>query len=489
MGTVDFGKELVMLVQKLNPIERGIMVAPNIEVDTQGIAPDVESKELVFVCNASAFHPEERPKVGIACSVTRFYYCNRAKEKKSFLLDQVENVSYEGQNRFGSYSPGDKITITLHNGETHVLGECMLGLDGLEMAKLLTTAATDASPVEDPSMTRCLSLGELPLDQQVNYMAVLYNYAFISDCKVDSSQYAALQSIVVRMGMDVEARNKLRDYFYLMQQNSRTKTGVLIKRCRDAMSYGSYEIFRYSLMQDALYLRAVSDSDGHWYEDPFINGLQQKLEVSDEQVETMLTAIELYKEMQRREADLIGLKNKLENLWHHAKAIRIPREAIFCSGSVYNVDTYRGLNRQRKLGRSITLQRELMLQAVIRNTQESINHLVEDMNDVTIRLLDEVQRGNRRDEQIQLLSQQVRQFQRQARAMVNESAEVNVTRLYNRLPARIATERIEQLIPQQRELVEQCYVLLPQGEYQIKEGLRLKDLTMLVRIKGIVDDG
>lgn len=38
MGSVDFGKHLVALVQELNPIERGIMVTPNIEVDTQKLA-------------------------------------------------------------------------------------------------------------------------------------------------------------------------------------------------------------------------------------------------------------------------------------------------------------------------------------------------------------------------------------------------------------------------------------------------------------------
>jgi hypothetical protein len=319
-------------------------------------------------------------------------------------------------------------------------------------------------------------------------MKVLYNYAYISDCKIDSAEYAALQSIMVRIGLEAKARNELRDYLFLMQQNARTKTGILIKRCREAMSYGSYEIFRYSLMQDALYLRKASGVGGYWYEDPFINGLQQALEVNDKQVETMLSAIELYKEMQKRDADLVELKKRLENLWNHAKAIEIPREAIFCSGSVYSVDIYRGLGRHRKLDRSITRQRELMLQAVIRNTQESLNHLVEDMNDVTLKLLNEVQRGNQRDKQIQLLSQKMLQFQRQAQAMVQKSEEVNVTCLYNRLPTRISAEQIELLIPQQRELVEQCYIQLPQGEYQIKDTLSPKDLTMLGRIRGIVDD-
>lgn len=448
----------------------------------------MENKELIFTTSAAAIRTDAPPKVGTACSVEKFYYCNHTKEQRSFSLAEVESVNYEGKNRSGSYSLGDKITVRLKNGEEHILAECMIGLDGLGLAKLLTAAATNAIPITDPSMTRRLSLHELSHQLQINYMEALYNYAYISDCQVDSTEYAALQSIIVRIGLDASARNELRDYLFRMQQGARVKTGVLIERCRNAMSYGSYEIFRYSLMQDALYLREASGADTPWFEDPFLNGLQKMLEINDEQVQTMLSAISLYKAIQTRDADLTALKGEQETLWRHAKENRIPQEALFCSGSVYSVDTYFRWHRSRKLGRSITRQRELMLQAVIRNTQQSLNHLVEDMNDITLKLVDEVQRGNQRDEQIQQLSQRIVQFQRQAKAMVQKSDETNATRLYNRLPARVSKERVMELVPQQRELVEECYTPLSQEEYQIKPELSVKLLTMLCQIRGIMGD-
>lgn len=487
-SSVDFGKELVALVQELNPIERGIVVAPNIEMDTQRLAPDVENKELLFATNAAALRTEGALKVGTACSVAKFYYCNHGKDKNSFLLEEVESVSYEGKNRFGTYSPGDTITVLLRSGEKHILGECMIGLDGMNLAKLLSSAAKDAPLITDPALIRCLSLSELGPELQANYMKILYNYAYLSDCQVDSAEYAVLQSIMVRIGMEAQVRNELRDYLFLMQQGDRVKTGVLIHRCRNAMSYGSYELFRYSLMQDILYLHKASNADGHCYDDPFINGLQDTLEITDDQIETMQAAITLYQKMQEREADLAQLQEQMERLWNHAKAVRIPHEALFCSGSVYSVDTYHGWNRNKKLGRSITRQRELMLQAVIRNTQESLNHLVEDMNDVTLKLVEEVRRGNHRDELIEQLSQRMIQFQRQAKAMAHHSTEMNLTSLYNRLPAHLSAERVVALIPQHRELVEQCYALAANGEYQIKEDLSARELAALGRIRGITDN-
>lgn len=486
MGTVEVGNKIVSLARKLNSLERGIAVCPDIELETRGIAPDVESRELLFVTSASSTKPGEKLKTGMACSVEKFYYCNRNGHPQSFPLEQVATVGFQGKNRFGTYSPGDKVIVTLENGDQHVLGECMLGCDCSRIAEMLVEAVENIQPVEDITEIRCLSLCDLPKQMQINYMEVLYNYAYLTGCEIDSSEYAALQSIGVRLGLEADVRNELRDYMFLMKENARTKTGVLIKRCKSAMSYGSYEIFRCSLMQDALYLKSVNGETSPWYEDPFLNGLQNVLEILDEQIEVMLIAIHFYKEMQKKDADLKSLNGKVDLLLRRSKSLQIPSEAIFCSGSVYSIDTYHGIRRQRKLKKSITLQRELMLQEVIRNTQISMNHLVEDLNDTTLKLVDEVHKGNLRDQQIQLIM--LRQLQNQAKSMVQKNDEVAVVQLYNRLPVQLDAERVCGLLPQQRELIESAYIALPQGSYSIRDDLSYSELSRLVRIEEIMDD-
>lgn len=491
MGTVDFGREIVSRARKLNALERGITVCPDIEVETQSIATDVESKELLFISDASALPSNQSPKVGMACSLEKFYFCNRPNQSQSFCFDDVKTIEFQGKNRFGTYSPGDQVIIVLNDETQYALGECMLGCDCSGIAQFLLETVENTPSELAMEEKRCVSLCDLPPQLLVNYMEVLYNYAYITDCEIESSEYAALQSIGVRLGLDANVRNKLRDYLFLMQENLRITSGILIKRSRDQMSYGSYEIFRHSLMQDALYLKEVRGEAEPWYNDRFLNSLQQILEISDDQIEVMLAAIQLYKKVQQRDADLQALRSDMEMLQRRSKSLRIPLEAIFCSGSVYSTDTYHGFRRLKKQKKSITRQRELMLQEVIRNTQLSMNRLVEDLNDTTLRLLAEVRKGNIRDQQIQELSSFIRlhQFQKQVDAMIQKSDEVTLTQFYNRLPPKLEARRVAELLPQQRELVESAYLPLPEGGYKIRDDLSYGELSRLTRIEAITDDG
>lgn len=158
------------------------------------------------------------------------------------------------------------------------------------------------------------------------------------------------------------------------------------------------------------------------------------------------------------------------------------------SRQFHSIDTYRTFRRARQK-KSIARQRELMLQEVIRNTQLSMNHLVEDLNHTTLKLLEEVRKGNVRDRQIQELSSfiQLRQFQKQVDTMMQKNDEITITRLYNRLPRRLEAERVAALLPQQRELVEASYIELPEGSYQIRDDLSHAELSRLTRIEEIMD--
>lgn len=488
MGSVDFEKNLVNLVRDAcaNDIERGIFITPNIEIDIHGIVPDIGSKELTFLVSASAIRPGSVCKTGIAGSATKFYYCNRPGKPQSFYYHQIYRVQYNGRNKGGSYSPCDIITVVLNNGKNHTLEECMIGLDGRKVCDLLTFAAQKSFPDNLPS-AKCMSLSELPNELQLEYMEVLYNYAYLFDNNVDSVEYSALQSIAVRMGLDVDVRNKLRSYL-LNLDGKRFQTGSLIMSCRNSMSYGSYEIFRYSLMQDILYIREACKREGHWYDDRFINSLQAKLEISDDQIAIMIAAINVYGFMQKQDADLAQLRKEFDALLSNAKAKHIPQEALFCSGSVYNVDTYHGIRHERKLGQSITRQRELMLQAVVRNMQESVNNIAEDMNDLTLKLLEEIEKGNLRDKKIEDNTKQIKYLMNQQMYVRGTTENAKLAAYYNRLRSPLSSDLVTQLLPVQQELIQKCYIPVSHEEYQIKKDLNYRQLNQLCCIRGITYD-
>lgn len=491
-GSVDFGKELVRLIREAcsNQIERGIFITPNIEVDTSRIAPNVERNELTFITSASALQPGKECKTGIACSTTEFYYANQVGKPQSFSLHQIERVKADHNGKWNCYTYGDKVTVLLKDGKTHTLEECMIGLNSIKVANLLTFAAREAPSADLLSLTNSMSLSELPDELQLEYMEVLYNYAYLFDNNVDSVEYSALQSIAVRIGLGANVRNKLRDYLMNLE-NKRFRTGSLIMSCRNSMSYGSYEIFRFSLMQDTLYLREACKREGHWYDDPFVNSLQDILEISDEQIVIMIAAINVYKQAQKQNVELGQLRKEFDALLSNAAAKRIPQEALFCAGSVYNVDTYHGIRHERKLGRSITRQRELMLQAVVRNMQESVNNIAEDMNDLTLKLLEEIDEGNLRDKKLEAQSQEIQKIkylmnQQMYFRRTTESAKLAT--LYNHLRSTIPSAFVTQLLPGQQELVKKCYISVSGEEYQIKQGLDYRQLNQLCRIRGITCD-
>ena len=481
MDIVDMGAKIASYARELSHSRRGITVTPGIEDDVRTFAPEADSKEIIFTANAAAF-ADAKLKTGMAASLSTFYYSNETAAPRSFRWNEIARVTFQGKNRFQSYSPGDEVRVQLRTGQTHILSDCMNGFDCVRVQAFLSEMANYEPPQELENGQRYrLSLDEFPPDVQLSYMKILYNYAYVIDGKVEQEEMSALQSIGVRIGLPPQVRNQLRDYLFHIDR--REKTGALLLRCKRQLSYGSYEILRYSLMQDALYIMEVRPGESVWYKDPFLNGLQNVLKISDEEVGNMLAAIRLHMETQKHGADLQKLKKDIDRLCKYAGELGMPVETLFCSGSVYNVDTYRGLFKRRKQGRSIEKQRALMLQAVIRNAQETTNHLVEDLNDITLKLMEAIQSGNQRDEQIRILVERMNLFQSQMRTRAQKSGTIRAELLYNALRNRLESEQLHTLSASQRELVLQCYSANTDGSYQIRDGLSAVMLNRLTRIE------
>lgn len=76
-----------------------------------------------------------------------------------------------------------------------------------------------------------------------------------------------------------------------------------------------------------------------------------------------------------------------------AELFKVPRMTLYCSGSVYSYDSYNKIFGKKKKKQAIDKQRELILQTVIKNTQKTVNNLVEDMNVISKKLIEEVNKG------------------------------------------------------------------------------------------------
>src|SRR5699024_7626198 len=114
--------------------------------------------------------------------------------------------------------------------------------------------------------------------------------------------------------------------------------------------------------------------------DGFIGSLLEICDLYPEQLDTMLEAVSLNKAMQRKGADLKDLLAKWESLEKKIRYTRgyVATQYLFCSGSVYGIQEYSGFLRNDKLSQqALNKQRELILQKIIENTQQTINLLIE----------------------------------------------------------------------------------------------------------------
>ena len=119
-----------------------------------------------------------------------------------------------------------------------------------------------------------------------------------------------------------------------------------------------------------------------------------------------------------------------------------------------------------------------MLQEIIRNSQKTVNYLLEEINDVTIQLMDAVQKGNERSILLQSLTKRMKQFMEYS----NKTQNVQKELYYNGIQNVIDIEQINMLDEVQKALVLQCYEKRNSVQWKIKENLPSE---MLVRIQRI----
>lgn len=308
----------------------------------------------------------------------------------------------------GSLFSPDKVYVSLRSGKELCLDGCIDGIDVNKFVCIFAYIVKYAKEHELIVSKQDVPLYELPDELKVLYLKVLCNYAYINDQLIDIDEYNAIGSFSVRMEIGSEARKDLRMYMNNIAQ--REKTGYLLKEIKNMVSNksGQWDAFRYSLLQDILYIHNIQDDGRQWTEDGFVGSLMEACSLRPEQMDTMIRAVELNQKIQKKDADL----KKLKNEWNQFLAkIRytngyVPAMYLFCSGSIYGIENYSGFLRKDDTSeKAINKQRELILHEIIENNQKTMNVLVDDMNYLAERLEEAINKGETlREEYKQLIS-------------------------------------------------------------------------------------
>lgn len=230
---------------------------------------------------------------------------------------------------------------------------------------------------------------QLPENIKLLYLQILCNYAYLNDGMIDSDEYNVITKFAVRMEIHSKTRGILRKY--MNDFDGRVKTGSLlasIKKITENQT-GYWDVVKYCMMQDVLYIHDIQKPGKKWWDDGFIGSLMEHCSLNSEQIITMEKAVSLNKKMQNKDADMKKLKDEWKKLINSIKNTRgyVPTLYLFCSGSVYGLKSYSGfLKKDETSQQAINKQRELILQEVIISNQKAVNVLIGDMNYLAERL-------------------------------------------------------------------------------------------------------
>lgn len=291
----------------------------------------------------------------------------------------------------GGTFTADKIYFKTMEKE-YVLDGC---IDGISLStissvlkKIIELAQKHTNDVFTTSEQGVLS-SQLPEDIKLLYLQILCNYAYLNDDIIDSDEYNAITKFSVRMELHGDTRGVLRKY--MNDFDSRIKTGNLlatIKKNTENQT-GYWDVVKYCMMQDALYIHEIQKPGKRWEEDGFIGKLMEHCALDPAQIRTMEKAVSLNKKMQTKDADMEKLKADWKKLIKSIKGTPgyVPTLYLFCSGSVYGLKLYDGfMEKDETSQKSINKQRELILQEVIVSNQKAVNVLIGDINYLAERL-------------------------------------------------------------------------------------------------------
>ena len=140
-------------------------------------------------------------------------------------------------------------------------------------------------------------------------------------------------------------------------------------------------------------------------------------------------------------------------------------------------------------------QREFMLQVIIRNSQKSLTYLIEDINEITQQLMEEMQKTNRNTEKINVLFNLLEKSSQGAKLNADKQKQSQTEEVITKLPLVLDKDKLIELtnkptLQRIQDFVLSCYVeksieqdseesLENELELHIKDGLTLEEAESL----------
>lgn len=461
------------------------------------IAPNVNPEYVLAIADSTLFGSA---KEGIVFTGDSMYLKYTLQEKQEYKFENLIKARFEltkEQKSNGKVEEKKHIYLHLNDERIIELSSNMFAIKYENLVDLINGIINEAGEEKEYVTTsQMLPLAAMDNGIKDAYIKIICNFAYSDDEIIDSKEYAEIISLIVRIDYTSENRLKIRSY---MCDNSEIEeTESLITYLNDNVPEGSLDVIRKSLIKDILYIYKIKNDINSWKENQFLTSLQAKLKVKDDQFDLIITAIRTDEEILSLRKNDSEIKKSMKDLAAKAGAVGVPLAAIYFSGSVVGmsaagitsglatigmggllgfsgmvtgvgvvvligVGAYKGIKKITGVGDlENNKQREMMLQAIIKNSQKSLNYLIEDVNEISRLLMKEVKNGLETSKKIEKLSALLSMMSKGAKVTTEKIDYATSESVISHLPKTLDMIRLEELTNEPtkeklREYILSCY--------------------------------
>lgn len=358
-------------------------------------------------------------KEGFLFTGDRIIYRAMLDKPITIMFDDMETVYLQTRtvtDKKGRQTAKDHLVIKQHNGET-IRIEHSSDVNLAKLVELLNEIITNFDQYEVQDQFQPLE--ELPEELKVAYVKVIINMAYHENQVIESRQLAEILQLICRLKFSPESRDELRSYITSSDQLVSVKSLV---RVIDQLSPdGMRKSLHISLVKDLIHI--YSSLSGQATADfGFLSEYRDVFDVSEDEVELALMAIENDRKLLNRTYSDSVLQKSIKEMAAKASAVGVPLGTVYLSGSVaglsaagitsglaalgfggvlgfssmvtgigtvllLGVVTYKGVKRLTGSDTSeADKRREAMLLEIIRQGHKTTNMLMEDINYLSAKL-------------------------------------------------------------------------------------------------------
>ena len=459
--------------------------------NTTYIAPDIPEKKLNNAVNAFKFNGDPASIIGI-CDNTTF-----KSAKEGFLLtglkivfkevfenpieiyyENIDSVDYILDVQLdskGKEKRDESLRFNLKSGDVvNVKYGSEVARD--KLAEIINDVISKFDGYEEQNQLEPIeNLSEL---LKVAYIKIIVNMAFDNDGEVDDREFAEILQLMTRLNLNLESRNEIRLYIGSIDNIESVKD--LVSVIRSQSPDGMEKSIQISLVKDLISINSsLTKTDAINFS--FLQKNRELFEISDEEIELAQMAIANDRKILDRSYTDTAITKSLKELSAKAGAVGVPLGAVYLSGSVMGLSAAgmtSGLatlgmggvlgfsSMATGIGAAIILgvvaykgikhltgsgvdegdkRREIMLQEVIRQSQRTINMVIEDINFLTKELSSALASEHVTKERLEQLAAKLSQFIRASQVVGSKTEQAETERARLKSPEYLDVDRLKAL--------------------------------------------